>query len=119
MMIFKILASLFGGFFLTFFLWFYYVQVMGMMAARDAGRLPARMVKPCEVIATVGLVFDVLYNITIGTLFFLDPPREATLTYRLIRYKRSGSGWRYSVAVWVCANLLDPFAPNGCHCKTD
>lgn len=122
---------------LTFILWFYYVMVMGMQAARDAGRIPADMVRLCWVIAYIGLVYDVLYNVTIGTIFFLDLPREGTLTYRLIRYKEHTNLmhadkwykprlvvyvinlvrlWRQTQAAWICAKLLDPFAPSGCHC---
>lgn len=100
---------------LTFLLWFYYVMVMGMQAARDAGRIPSDMVRLCWIVAYVGLVYDVLYNVTIGTVFFLDLPREGTLTYRLIRYKKEG-GWRGRLAEYICAKMLDPFAPSGCHC---
>lgn len=103
---------------LTFGLWFSYVMAMGMMAARDAGRIPASMMRPCEAVLSVLILYDVAYNLTIGTIFFLlDPPREWTLTARLIRYKKQGSGWRFVVASYICANLLDPFAPSGCHCN--
>jgi uncharacterized protein with PQ loop repeat len=114
-----ILLYLYIGFVgLTFGLWFYYVQVMGMMAARDAGRIPPDTLRICQAVLLVGLAFDVLYNVIIGTIIFLDLPREATLTARLIRYKKAG-GWRGKVANYICANLLDPFDPSGCHCKTN
>lgn len=101
---------------ITFALWFYYVMVMGMKAARNAGRIPLQMKRLCGVVALVGLIFDVAYNISIATVLFVDFPREATLTGRLIRYKKSG-GWRGRIADYICSQLLDPFAPNGCHCK--
>lgn len=96
-------------------LWCYYLIVMALKAARDAGRVPNDMLRLCHAVAGIGLVLDVLYNIVIATVFFADPPREATLTGRLIRYKRGG-GWRGVAADYICRNLLDPF-DDGCHCK--
>jgi hypothetical protein len=101
----------------TFGLWCYYLIVMALKAARDAGRIPADMLRLCEIVATVGLLLDVAYNLVIATVFFADLPREATLTGRLIRYKRAG-GWRGTAADYICRNLLDPF-DDGCHCRLD
>ncbi len=63
------------------------------------------------------LVFDVLFNYTIGTVLFLNLPPDGcyTLTRRLTSYL-SGSGYRMRVAHVVCAFLLNPFQVGG-HCK--
>jgi hypothetical protein len=64
--------------------------------------------------ALAAYVMDVLFNIFIATLLFLDLPREWTFTERLERYKAEG-GWRAGLARWICSNLLDPFQVGG-HC---
>lgn len=97
-----------------------YWAVMALLAARESGRLA--LVHPvvrafAYAVLYVGLALDALLSIVWGTLVFADWPRETLLTSRLIRYKRLGAGWRFSLAVWVCANMLDPFAPGGCHCR--
>jgi len=51
-------------------------------------------------------------------VFFLELPREFTVTHRLRRYMTfpMRRTWRGAAAVWVCHNLLDIFDPDGKHC---
>lgn len=97
----------------------HYAAVMALLRAREAGTL-TRAQRPLAYAALcIGLLIDFAVNVVICTLLFLEPPREWLVTKRLIRHKRAGSGWRFAVASWVCAELLDNLDPKGCHCRTD
>jgi hypothetical protein len=74
----------------------------------------------------LGVLQDIHLNLWFS-IICLDPPHELFLTQRLSRYlKEYGRApvalhgvekWRFDVAVYICHNLLDPFAPNGKHCE--
>ena len=90
--------------------WVFYLAAMNLVEHRKALGPVAKL--NGYVIIAIGLAFDLVLNIVVATVVFLDPPRELLLTTRLKRY-RSGSGWRSRVAAWVCKRLLDQFDPNG------
>lgn len=100
----------------TFGLWFIYIFVMYLK--RQRAKLEAaggwRLAAAWAVVA-VAWVLDVLYNITWGSLIFLQPPHPARLTFtaRLKYCKRLG-GWRAALAAWMCARLLNPYDPGHC-----
>jgi hypothetical protein len=48
------------------------------------------------------------------TVLFLEIPRETTVTARLKRHNRTGSGWRQRLAAWF-EPLIDPYDPSGDH----
>lgn len=58
----------------------------------------------------------VAVNATLLSLVFLERPREWFFSRRVSRHCRNGSGWRKSVACWICRDLLDAFDPDGRHC---
>lgn len=58
---------------------------------------------------------DVLLNVTLFSLLFWEIPKELTITSRLSRHHRDSFGWRYSLAHWFGAELLDPFDADGYH----
>lgn len=96
--------------------WVFYLAVMALMRARDAGMLsPVALVLAYPVVA-VGLVLDFTLHVVVGTALFLDLPREWLLTQRLSRLIRKDDGWRGDLAAWLCAHLLDTFDPDGSHC---
>jgi hypothetical protein len=64
----------------------------------------------------IGYVFDVVCNLTLACIIFLELPQEMLVTGRLIRHLESKEGWRYSLAKSICNNLLDPLDPRGKHC---
>ena len=69
-------------------------------------------------VVLVGVIMDFLLHMVIGTILFMDLPREWLLTGRLRRYHGSeyiGSK-RAKIAEWICTHLLDPFDPDGDHC---
>lgn len=94
-----------------------YLSATSLMAADKVGRIPPETRRMWLAYVKVATLYDIFYNITIGTVFFLKYPQDLTLSYRLIRYKREG-GWRGKMAAYICRNLLDPFDPSGCHCKS-
>jgi hypothetical protein len=96
--------------------WGFYLSVMHLKAARDAGMLtPAAKALGYPWLA-VGLVVDAVFNAVIGTVLFVEPPREVLFTSRVSRHA-CGAGWRARLARWICSELLDPFDPAGRHCK--
>lgn len=53
---------------------------------------PQRKQRP--VIAFIFITVDVLWNLTAGTIWFLDLPREFTLSGRIARLANTDTGWR-------------------------
>lgn len=69
-------------------------------------------------LAPAGLLADVLFQFTVGTVMFMDWPKEPTLSMRLTRYisgrtaDKKGTanyGYRVALAVWVATNLVEPW----------
>lgn len=63
-------------------------------------------------------LLDMAYTLIVGTILFLDPPRELTFTARLKRYRRGGgyAVFQLRLADWFCEKLLNPYDPSGKHC---
>ena len=61
------------------------------------------------------LIVDVIFNITVGSIAFLELPhwRRLTLTMRCKHWKYSDT-WRGKLARWICADWLNPFDPGHC-----
>ena len=49
-------------------------------------------------------------------LAFWERPREWLVTKRLQRHIAARTGWRCTLAAWICDRVLDPFDPRGEHC---
>ena len=74
-------------------------------------------------LAGIGLIADVIYNITIGSLVFLQAPRifsgEFTLSQRLRRIHEEEAyswAWRVELAHNICEKILNKYDPSGKHC---
>lgn len=96
--------------------WALYVLVMGLYRAKLDGRLTGVALWLGWPWYAFGWAVDLLSNIFLATVLFVDPPRELMVTIRFQRYMRGPDGWRKVVASWVCTNLLDYFDPTGKHC---
>jgi hypothetical protein len=97
----------------TYIFYLLLVVTMGAKAAwPQLSIVPKVLLVPA---ALVALVMDMIFNLIPATVIFLDPPRELLFTKRLDRYEAEDAGWRYTVAVWICKNLLNPFQQGG-HC---
>ena len=98
--------------------YFFYLLFVVTMAAKavwaNLSIVPRVLLVPA---ALVAVLMDVFFNLIPATLIFLDLPRELLFTKRLERYKAQAAGWRYTVARWICQNLLDPFQQGG-HCNS-
>ena len=113
---------LLGAFFALGWMWLYYVGIMGLKEQRETAPLPTKVLG--YPVAAIGLVLNFFFNGIVGTVFFVDIPREIGLTRRCQRYIRNGGGWgpdwltrwRVWLARWICRNYLDPFDPRGRHC---
>lgn len=97
-------------------LWLFYLAVMNLKRARDAGALTSVAYAFGLPLMWIGLVLDVVANVLIMTLLMLELPREWTVTARLSRHARGG-GWRQAIALWMALHLLDTFDPSGKHIK--
>ena len=73
-----------------------------------------------RLLVAIGALTDVLYNLTFGTIIFLELPRlkqdEWTLSRRLARIRDQGRGWRLKTADFICERFLNPYDPDGHHC---
>jgi len=61
----------------------------------------------------VGLIVDVAFNWIIGTIVFLEVPKETLFTGRCERWLYDRT-WRGAVARWFCSQLLNPFDKDHC-----
>ncbi|WP_310614014.1 hypothetical protein [Limnohabitans sp.] len=116
----------------------FYVLIMAVYRAKLAGRLGGLSLLLLYPFVVVGVLMDVLCQLTIASLIFFEPPRtcwqattvtvwrwsfevtylyiEPLVTTRLKRLHTSDMGWRTALAAYICQNLLDPFDPDGDHC---
>lgn len=105
-----------GALFVIPFCWGYFLSVMHLKSARNAGKLtPASKVLGYPWLA-VGYLVDVAFNAVVGTVIFLELPHELLFTARVSRLN-DGDGRRAAIARWICRELLDPFDPAGHHCR--
>ena len=106
--------------FVILFIWAFwglYVLVMGLYRAKLNNQLTSAMKILGFPYLLIGYVFDVVCNLTIACIIFLEFPKEILVTGRLIRHLDSKDGWRYDLSKWICNNLLDPLDPRGKHCE--
>lgn len=106
-------------FFLSFLaiwvLWIMYVCVMRLQMMRDARTLTTGQKIFGYPTLIVGLILDLVINIIICSIVFLEVPKEFTVSARLWRHSESGSGWRKSLAKLIRVQLLDSVDPDGIH----
>lgn len=91
--------------------WLFYLAAMNLIKLKDQLHGFAKF--NGYILVTIGVILDVLLNWIVGSILFLEIPREFLLTERLQRHKK-GKGWRYKLAYWLCENLLNPFDPGHC-----
>lgn len=86
-----------------------FVLVIHAKILRDAGRLNLFWTINVLPWAVAGLVLDAAFNVTAGTVMFLELPREWLFSARVQRLYRK-SGWRQKLAgFWARQlNQIDP-----------
>jgi hypothetical protein len=123
-------------------LWIFYLAIMNLKRVKDSkdesgksqlGKLALTFGTPLLI---VGYVLDMLVTLFIGTLVFLDLPKELTLTARLARYIKVDNDALAALAItnttnhiaieytptirgkwalWFCVEFLDKFDSIGKH----
>lgn len=97
-------------------LWFVYLAVMSLQRAYKVGAMTETGYRLGLIPLGFGYLLDFLMNMLVMTILLLELPREWLVTARVSRHQKTGSGYRYRIAHWMCKHLLDPFDPSGCHC---
>lgn len=110
MIIFALLA-------LPFVLWLFYLAVMSLARARDAGTISIVAYRLGMPILYTGLALDFATNVLFASALFLELPREWTVSARLTRLAALGFGWRCQLARWIGTNLLNDFDARGPHIR--
>lgn len=100
------------GYVLAVLTWIFYLAAYHLVPLRKELHPVAKA--HAYVIVGIGLALDVILNVVVATVLFVDPPRELLLTTRLKRYKAGPDGWRRSFADWVCEHLLNQFDEGHC-----
>ena len=95
-------------------LWVFYLAVMNLKRAKDAGQLSKTALVLGAPVLWIGYLLDAFVNITLMTIVLLEFPKEILVTDRLIRHSKATSGWRLKVVYWF-QPLLDLFDPSGRH----
>jgi hypothetical protein len=98
----------------TYALWIFFIAVMGLKRAKDAGLLSNTAKALGYPVLIVGYLLDCFVNVFVMTVLFLELPQETTVTARLSRHLNEGEGWRKEIANWA-KPLLDPYDPSGQH----
>ncbi len=96
-------------------LWLHFVACMRLKMVRDAGLLTTPMKVFGYPVLAMGLVIDFFVNICVGTVLFLELPREYTLSARLWRLSNDAPSWRQRIALAIRTGLLDNVDPAGKH----
>jgi hypothetical protein len=100
---------------LMYLTWIFYLAVMNLARAKNAGKLTRVAYVLGIPLLVFGLVLDALLDWTVCTVLFFDLPEETLTTKRLKRYASGPDGWRKTLAYWFARHLLDVFDPDGKH----
>ena len=93
--------------------WIFYLAIMSLK--REKQVLTKTVTYLAYPILFIGLLMDMIFNIFVGTIIFLEVPEQFLFTERCDSHLGENT-WRGSLARWMCRNLLDPF-DNGKHCR--
>ena len=100
----------------SYALWLFYLAVMNLQRAYENKTLSKLALILGIPILLIGYLLDIIVNIFVMTVLFLELPKEWLVTSRLQRHIRSRSGFRSKLAYFICHYLLDTFDPSGRHC---
>jgi len=98
-----------------YLLWLFFLAVMNLKRASDAGQLNRTALVLGAPIVIFGYVLDVVIQFSVGSLLLLDWPEEPTLSEHLHRLAKQPDGWRGTVSRWVLGTLLADFDTSGGH----
>lgn len=103
---------------LTEALFVFYLAYVAILVAKKNGKLDTapRIVRAvCWLNLAFAVCLDALFNVTLGSIIFLEPPELHRLmfTARCAKW-RDDRGYRGAIATWVCDGWLNPFQANHC-----
>lgn len=101
------------------FLWFYYVGSASLLDIRQRHDVKWYVKIFAIPPLLLGAILDIILNILLASIIFVDLPREWLFTDRLIRYRNDPSytlTWRDDFASFICEHYLNPFDDSGDHC---
>lgn len=107
-----VLLTAAGLYILMLVTWLFYLAAMSLIPIKD--QLTGFVKFNGYILISIGVTLDISVNLIIGTLLFLELPKELVFTKRLQRHKLDDTAWKYKVACWLCTNLLNPFDHNHC-----
>lgn len=95
-----------------------YLAYCTIWRARESGQLATVPAVPrgiCYAILVAAVALDVVFNILIGSVAFLELPeiKRLTFTARCKKHLHANT-WRGRFARWVCHGWLNPFDPGHC-----
>lgn len=110
--------TLLAGIALAYCLFVLYLAYVALWVAHKNGKLAAAP-WPVRAVAwsilVVALVLDAVFNVTVGSVVFLEPPelRRLLFTARCAKW-RDTMGWRGRFARWFCESWMNPFQAGHC-----
>lgn len=91
-----------------------YVACMNVLRVHHEGRLNWITWILGGLTVLIGLIVDVIHNLTVFTVLFFELPKEWTVTDRLKRHVKEKT-FRGKLANWIANILLNPFDHTGNH----
>lgn len=91
-----------------FFLWVYYLAVMGLKQNR--ANLKGLTLYAAAATLAIGYALDAYVNLVFMSLVLMELPKETTVTARLKRHYKLDGTWGKRVAVWFIP-FLEPYDP--------
>ena len=91
-----------------------YVASMGMIRAHHEGKLNWLLWILCLPFVVLSWVIDVIHNLTLFSVIFLELPKELTVTDRLKSHYKEHT-FRGKLSRWIGNTLLNPFDHTGNH----
>jgi hypothetical protein len=95
-------------------MWVFYLAVMNLKRVRDEKKLTPLVTAVASPLIASAIALDVLLNVIVLTVVFMEIPKEYTISQRLLRYNNTEKGYKLKVAKFM-EQFLDPFDPSGEH----
>ena len=96
-------------------LWVLFLATMNLAQSKAECKLHGPALWVGYTVLAVGLLVDLVVQITVASLLWLELPRELTVSARVDRLCRSGTGYRLALALWFRRVMLAPFDRSGGH----
>lgn len=92
-----------------------YVASIGMIRAHFEKKITGILWGLCVPFVALSWLFDVLHNVILFSIIFVEYPKQLTVTKRLKRHIDK-AGYRGWLARYICKSILSPFDHTGDHC---